>query len=89
VLLVQEGEASGSGWDRPELQKALEQLYSSGFWLFCIVLFAILLQLHCSDRGTKYMETLRWRDQRKIAKFVRDLYGLNDVKAISERVVEV
>src|SRR4029077_19542781 len=35
------------------------------------------------------METIKWTDQRKIAEFVRDLYGLNSVKAISERVVQI
>jgi DNA-binding CsgD family transcriptional regulator len=34
------------------------------------------------------METLKWSDQRKIAEFARDLYGLNSIKAISERVVQ-
>ena len=34
------------------------------------------------------METLKWSDQRKIAEFARGLYGLNSVKAISERVVK-
>jgi DNA-binding CsgD family transcriptional regulator len=34
------------------------------------------------------MEMLKLADQRKIAVFVRGLYGLNSVKAISERVVQ-
>jgi hypothetical protein len=34
------------------------------------------------------VETLKSSDQRKIAKFVRDLYGLNSLKAISERVLQ-
>ncbi len=34
------------------------------------------------------METIKWTDQRKIAEFVRDLYGLNSVEAISKRVVQ-
>ena len=34
------------------------------------------------------MEILKSSDQRKIAEFVRGLYGLNSVKAISERVVQ-
>jgi DNA-binding CsgD family transcriptional regulator len=36
----------------------------------------------------RIMETLKWSDQQKIAEFVRDLYGLDTVKIISERVVE-
>ena len=35
------------------------------------------------------METIKWTDQRKIAEFVRDLYGLNSVEAISERVAQI
>jgi DNA-binding CsgD family transcriptional regulator len=34
------------------------------------------------------METLKWSDQRNIAEFARDLYGLNSIQAISERVVQ-
>jgi DNA-binding CsgD family transcriptional regulator len=34
------------------------------------------------------METLKRADQRKIAEFARELYGLNSVKAISERVLQ-
>ena len=34
------------------------------------------------------METLRRSDQRKISVFVRELYCLHSVKAISERVVQ-
>jgi hypothetical protein len=34
------------------------------------------------------METIKWADQRRIAEVVRDLYGLNSVKAISERVLQ-
>jgi hypothetical protein len=34
------------------------------------------------------VETLKWSDQRKISTFVRDLYTLDSVKAISERVVQ-
>jgi hypothetical protein len=34
------------------------------------------------------METLKWSDQRQIAEFARDLYDLNSVKAISERVLQ-
>jgi hypothetical protein len=36
----------------------------------------------------KNMETLKWADQQKIAEFARELYGLNSVKAISERVLQ-
>jgi hypothetical protein len=34
------------------------------------------------------METLRRSDQRKISVFVRELYCLHSIKAISERVVQ-
>ena len=34
------------------------------------------------------MERITWADQRKIAEFVRHLYGLNSVKAISERILQ-
>jgi hypothetical protein len=34
------------------------------------------------------METLKWSDQRNIAEFARELYGLNSIKAISEHVVQ-
>ena len=34
------------------------------------------------------METIKWADQRKIAAFVRDLYGLDSVQAISQQVVQ-
>jgi hypothetical protein len=34
------------------------------------------------------METLKGSDQRNISEFARDLYDLNSVKAISERVVQ-
>jgi hypothetical protein len=40
-----------------------------------------------SQKG--HMETIKWTDQRKIAEFVRDLYGLNSVEAISERVAQI
>ena len=34
------------------------------------------------------MQTLTWADHRKISEFVRDLYCLDSVKAIFERVVQ-
>jgi len=34
------------------------------------------------------MERVKWADQRKIAAFVRGLYGLDSVQAISQRVVQ-
>jgi DNA-binding CsgD family transcriptional regulator len=34
------------------------------------------------------MERVKWSDQRRIAAFVRELYCLGNIKAISERVVE-
>jgi DNA-binding CsgD family transcriptional regulator len=34
------------------------------------------------------METLKWSDQRKIAEFVRGLYGLNSVQVIAQQVVQ-
>lgn len=34
------------------------------------------------------MERVKWADQRKIAAFVRGLYGLNSVQAISQQVVQ-
>jgi hypothetical protein len=40
-----------------------------------------------SQKG--HMETIKWTDQRKIAEFVRDLYGLNSVEPVSERVVQI
>jgi hypothetical protein len=34
------------------------------------------------------MERVKWADQRKIAAFVRGLYGLDSVQAISQQVVQ-
>ena len=34
------------------------------------------------------METLKWADHRRIAELVRELYGLNSVKAISQRLIQ-
>jgi hypothetical protein len=34
------------------------------------------------------MQKLTWADQRKISEFARDLYCLDSVQAISERVVQ-
>jgi DNA-binding CsgD family transcriptional regulator len=53
----------------------------------CIVRFAMLRQPHCNP-WIEDMETLKWSDQRQIAEFARDLYDLNSVKAISERVLQ-
>jgi hypothetical protein len=50
------------------------------------LIIAFLNKYSHSQQG--HMETIKWTDQRKIAEFVRDLYGSNSVKAISERVVQ-